>query len=174
MEDRRQMVLDAAKGLRAFADTLEMAVGFLREKGIDGFVPCEDIQPGLFDDQTSEAVLEEKKAEKPPLSLTDVRKILAEKSRDGYTEQVRLLLEKYGADKLSAIDASHYRNLADDALCLGATLADLQSAIEAKTNDGFADQIKAVFAHHFATNLEDLKPSSYAGFLRDIRRLGDE
>lgn len=100
--------------------------------------------------------------------------ILAEKSRAGFTDQVRGLLEKYGADKLSAIDPSHYRNLANEAECLGATLEDLKAAIEEKTKDGLADLIPGILEHHFASSLDDLKPSNYPGFLRDIRSLGHE
>lgn len=45
------------------------------------------------------------------LTLTDVRKVLAEKSRNGHTAQVKELLIKYGADKLSEIDPSKYAEL---------------------------------------------------------------
>lgn len=45
------------------------------------------------------------------LTLTDVRKVLAEKSRNGHTAQVKKLLIKYGADKLSEIDPSKYAAL---------------------------------------------------------------
>lgn len=45
------------------------------------------------------------------LTLTDVRKVLAEKSRNGHTAKVKELLIKYGADKLSEIDPSKYKEL---------------------------------------------------------------
>ena len=38
------------------------------------------------------------------LTLVEVRAVLADKSRSGFTEQIRGLLEKYGAPKLSEID----------------------------------------------------------------------
>ena len=38
------------------------------------------------------------------LTLEEVRAVLADKSRAGYTEQVKELLKKHGADKLSAVD----------------------------------------------------------------------
>ncbi len=50
---------------------------------------------------------EETQAEPEPkkeLKLEDVRKVLAERSRAGYTAQIRELLHKYGASKLSAVD----------------------------------------------------------------------
>ena len=85
-----------------------------------------------------------------------------------------MLLQKYGADKLSAIDPAHYRNLADEAFCLGATLEDLKVAVDVITSKEKADQLPAIFEHHYATSLEDLKPEYYPGLLRDIRRLADE
>ena len=49
--------------------------------------------------------------EKPVLTLEDVRVILAEKSRKGYTSQIRALLQKYGAAKLSGVDPANYEAL---------------------------------------------------------------
>ena len=47
-------------------------------------------------------------------SLDEVRKILADKSRLGFTEKIRELLEKYGSNKLSGIDPSKYKDLIDE------------------------------------------------------------
>lgn len=47
-------------------------------------------------------------------SLEEVRRILAEKSRQGHTEKIRELLGKYGAKKLSEIDSSLYKELVSD------------------------------------------------------------
>ena len=52
--------------------------------------------------------------EQPKLSLEEVRAILAEKSRAGFTAQIQQLLEKYGASRLSKIDASNYQALVKD------------------------------------------------------------
>lgn len=53
--------------------------------------------------------------EQPRLSLEEVRAILAEKSRLGFTAQIQQLLEKYGASKLSKIDPAYYQALLKDA-----------------------------------------------------------
>ena len=58
------------------------------------------------------APVEEKK---PELKLEDVRVVLAEKSRAGYTAEVRTLLQKYGATKLSLVDPKDYEALLKDA-----------------------------------------------------------
>ena len=42
------------------------------------------------------------------LTLEEVRAVLADKSRNGYTTEVRALLEKYGATKLSQINPAQY------------------------------------------------------------------
>ena len=108
-----------------------------------------------------------------PLTLIEVRSVLADKSRDGHTEHIRALLEKYGAPKLSEIDPSHYRNLLDEALCLGATRDDIEQALLEKEKQGEGDSFGAIFSHHGATGIENLKEEYYPSFLRDIRRLGN-
>lgn len=50
-----------------------------------------------------------------PLSLEEIRAVLAAKSRDGFTAQIRELLQKYGADRLSAVDPANYKALLKDA-----------------------------------------------------------
>lgn len=54
-------------------------------------------------------------AEEKPLTLEEVRTVLAEKSRSGHTEEVRELLNKHGADKLSEIDPAEYTALLAEA-----------------------------------------------------------
>lgn len=47
--------------------------------------------------------------------LEAVRAVLAEKARAGHTEEVRELLKKYGADRLSAVEPAKYKSLLKDA-----------------------------------------------------------
>lgn len=42
------------------------------------------------------------------LKLEDVRAVLATKAKDGYKNEVRALLNKYGAESLSALATEHY------------------------------------------------------------------
>lgn len=49
------------------------------------------------------------------LSYTDIRKILAEKSRAGHTAKIKEILIAHGADKLSAIDPKEYAGILKDA-----------------------------------------------------------
>ena len=55
----------------------------------------------------------------PLITLESVRAVLAEKSRSGYTAEVKALLEKYGATKLSEIDPKKYHDLLEEVKVLG-------------------------------------------------------
>ena len=48
---------------------------------------------------------------KPGLSLSDIRAVLAKKSQEGFTKEIKALIEKYGAEKLSAVKPMHYETL---------------------------------------------------------------
>lgn len=61
----------------------------------------------------------DKPAKEKTLSLTEVRKILAEKSRAGFTAEVKQLLLKHGAEKLSEIAPEKYVALVADVEVLG-------------------------------------------------------
>ena len=55
----------------------------------------------------------------PVLTLEAVRAVLADKSRAGFTAQIRSLLQKHGAAKLSEIEPSHYADLLKEVEGLG-------------------------------------------------------
>lgn len=59
----------------------------------------------------------EPKAEKPAkeISYTDIRKILADKSRAGHTAEIKEILTKHGAGKLSEIDPKEYAAILKEA-----------------------------------------------------------
>ena len=50
----------------------------------------------------------------PALTLEQVRAVLADKSRQGHTAEIRALLQKYGASKLSGIAPANYKALLAD------------------------------------------------------------
>lgn len=55
------------------------------------------------------------KASESALTLEAVRAVLADKSRQGHTAEIRSLLQKHGASKLSEIDPANYKALLADA-----------------------------------------------------------
>ncbi len=59
----------------------------------------------------AEPVNAEPVLEKKAVTLEEVRTLLAEKSRAGLTEQVKEIIEKHGAKKLSEIDPAEYEAL---------------------------------------------------------------
>lgn len=52
---------------------------------------------------------------KPAFTFIDVRKLLLENSRAGHTAEVKALLQKYGADKLSELSENHYADVVAEA-----------------------------------------------------------
>lgn len=73
------------------------------------------------------AVSKKKVAEEPkpepqeekPLTLEDVRAMCADKSRNGFTAEVKAVLTKHGADKLSEVNPAEYKALLAEVEVLG-------------------------------------------------------
>ena len=98
----------------------------LRKKVLDKLLGPEQKVTVIVPGQTVECISIKELAEggppapeKPQLTLEEVRAVLAEKSHDGFTKEIRELLEKYGAPRLSEIDPANYAALMKDAEVLG-------------------------------------------------------
>lgn len=52
--------------------------------------------------------LQEEPKEDPPVTLEQVRGVLADKSRAGHTAEVKEIISRYGAEKLSAVDPANF------------------------------------------------------------------
>ena len=57
--------------------------------------------------------------EEPAITLEEVRSVLASRSRDGFTAEVRKLITGFGAEKLSGIDPSRYGEVMKAAEAIG-------------------------------------------------------
>ncbi len=85
--------------------------------------PEPDEEDGLTNTYETDESLEAKKEyeknhpvkEEPKITLEDVRARLAQLSRDGKTAQVKTLIQKYGANKLSEVNPDDYEALLLDA-----------------------------------------------------------
>lgn len=55
------------------------------------------------------------KVSAPKLKLEDVRKLLAQKAREGFSENVKELLHKHGVKKLSELPAELYETIMKEA-----------------------------------------------------------
>ena len=81
----------AAATINDVADTLAEMFGTKADEAHDAAAPAE-----------------------PVLTLEQVRAVLANKSRQGHTAEIRALLQKYGASKLSGIAPANYKALLAD------------------------------------------------------------
>lgn len=99
---------------------LDAAVAELRKCG-ESLIAVSETLRALFSGDapgTDAEVQEPAKKPQPdakPLTLEEVRKVLAQKSVEGHTSQVQFLIRKYGADKLSQVDPARYADLLHEA-----------------------------------------------------------
>ena len=111
-----KLLLEVIGDLRSLADSLQAVADAVADNGA-----AEAGKPDTKEqEKAGKAGKAAKKEEKPaakqaqeekPLTLEEVRAVLAEKSRAGHTAEVRELLNKHGADKLSGIDPAEYAAL---------------------------------------------------------------
>lgn len=100
---------------------LDRVVKELRHCG-EALLSIAEVLADLSNPKEAQKPMEQPKSETtgaPPIQLETVRAVLAEKSRAGHTAEIRALLVKYGAEKLSEIHPSRYPALLQDAGVLG-------------------------------------------------------
>jgi len=102
-----KLLLDVIEDMRSLADSLQAVADSMKENEPQAEKPA---KPKKIAAKDAAATKEEK-----PLTLEDVRAVLADKSRKGYTAEVKALLLKHGADKLSDIRPTEYQSLLADA-----------------------------------------------------------
>ena len=98
---------------------LDLCVGELRSAAQSLNTVADSLTALFSGSQPESSVQPESKPTSKPLTLEDVRAVLAEKSRNGHTAKIRELLEKHGAAKLSEIDPKKYAALLAEAEVLG-------------------------------------------------------
>lgn len=112
-----KLLLDVVQDIRSLADSLQAVADAMLEHEPEPQKP----EPAKKDSRKkaakpgAKAEPEPSEPPKPTLTLEQVRAVLAEKSRAGHTAEVKALLLKHGADKLSDIDPEHYAALLADA-----------------------------------------------------------
>lgn len=95
-----KLLLDVVSDLRSLADSVHAVADAMLQSE-----PTVDVEPK----EEAPATTQNKE-----ISFEKVREILGKKSNDGFTEEIRALLLKYGAPKLSGIDPKHYEALLKD------------------------------------------------------------
>jgi hypothetical protein len=98
-----KQVYDLVSSIRAVADDLEAVVEMFE----DGF--------RIDGEDEAKAPATQIQTDAPPVTLEEVRAKLTDLNMAGRGEQVRTLLKKHGAGKLSEINPSHYAELLAEA-----------------------------------------------------------
>ena len=118
-----KLLLDVIGDLRSLADSLQAVADAVADNGEADAELTTTKEPekagkagkGAAKNTAKKDAKPAAKQEEKPLTLEEVRAVLAEKSRSGHTEEVRGLLAKHGADKLSEIDPAEYAALLAEA-----------------------------------------------------------
>lgn len=98
MLDVAQLMMKVAEDAHALADSIQAVCKFLTE----GFSGATELKADKI--QT-----------KPSISMEQVRGVLADKSRAGHTDEIKAILKKYGADRLSDVKPEHYEAIMKEA-----------------------------------------------------------
>ena len=97
---------------------LDMAIRDLRSAAAT-INDVADTLAEMFSTESADETPDATAPAEPALTLEQVRVVLADKSRKGFTAQIRSLLQKYGAAKLSGIDPTNYKALLAEVEVLG-------------------------------------------------------
>jgi len=101
---KTKLLLDVVEDMRRLADSLHAVVATMT-----GNTPSEDSTP----DSIPDSVLQKHTPQK--VTIDQVRAVLAEKSGEGKTQEVKALLFKYDAGKLSGVKPEDYAALMEEA-----------------------------------------------------------
>lgn len=101
--EKAKLIIEAAQKLVKVAEDLRRLADSIQAL-------CSLISDGLRTDAPDE---------EPKVSMETVRGVLADRSRAGHTEEIRKILKKYGADRLSAVDPKDYPAIMAEAEELG-------------------------------------------------------
>lgn len=106
--DVAQLLLKVVEDMRSLSDSVQAV--------------CNTVVEGLSEEKPK--AIEAKKAEpvkkaEPEITLEQVRSVLAQKSQAGFTAEVRAIIQKYGASRLSEINPKDFKAVLADAEVLG-------------------------------------------------------
>lgn len=93
-----KLLLDVVEDMHALANSIQAMAFALAEN--DATDSVKEMDPTTATEETE-----------PQFTLEEVRAFLGKKSRDGYTDAVRSLLQQFGANKLSEVSTKDYAAL---------------------------------------------------------------
>ena len=95
---RIKLLLNVAEDMRSLADSLQVLADSI-------------LQGGDWEREEPVDMPDPAPPETPAITLEEVRSVLGQKSREGYTDAVRGLLKQFGATRLSEVDPKDYADL---------------------------------------------------------------
>nr|WP_297302482.1 hypothetical protein [uncultured Lachnoclostridium sp.] len=110
-------LLKMADGFALVAESLRELAGQAVEEAKAETKQKSKTQQGAADKSTG-GVKADKRKEEQKVAVEDIRVVLAEKSQEGKTKEIKELLGKYGAVKLSAVEEKDYPALLAEAKVL--------------------------------------------------------
>lgn len=110
---RVKLLLDVVGAMRSLADSIQAVCDAMESESLsDNGGERETVKEKA--EETKEEVKKEEN-ESPKLTLEKVRAVLAEKSRAGGTAEVRAIIQKFGAKRLSEINPKDYAAILKEA-----------------------------------------------------------
>lgn len=106
-----------ADGFALVAESLRELAGQAVEEAKAEMKQESKTEKGTADKNTARVKVDKKKEEQK-VAVEDIRVVLAEKSQEGKTKEIKELLGKYGVAKLSAVEEKDYPALLAEAKVL--------------------------------------------------------
>ena len=103
--DVAQLVLEVVEDLKKLSDSVQTV--------------CNYVMEGLSEEAPKAIEAKPTKKEESAITLEQVRSVLAQKSQKGFTTEVRAIIQKYGASRLSEMNPKDYASVIEAAEGLG-------------------------------------------------------
>ncbi len=109
---KMKLLLDVVSDVRSLADSLQILADAMSENETP-ITEAEEHQKAKKVKKYEKVEVTEVQVKQ--ITLEEVRSVLAVKSKDGFTEQIKEIINGFGADKLSDVDPSNYGDLLKEA-----------------------------------------------------------
>ena len=109
---RIKLALEVVENMRNLASSIEYLVQAMERNEL-AIEPNEKVQPVKAEGkpESPEVPVTEAAPKETIPTLEEVRALMAAKNREGHREAVKTILNKYGAQKLTALDPSYYKQV---------------------------------------------------------------
>lgn len=113
---RVKLLLDVVNDMRSLADSIQAVCDAIASDEPHEMPQAET--PAAAPEESTKKAEKTKSEKQQEITLEQVRGVLADKSRGGKTAEVRAIIQKYGADRLSGISPKDYPAVLADAEAL--------------------------------------------------------